>query len=60
MGVCPCISCEKRGCGKAHDTCPKYQDWVQMRAQAAARRIMQEDVTNAIVTARLRIRGKRR
>ena len=60
MGVCPCNKCPKRGCGKAHDTCPKYQGWVQKRAHAATRRIMQEDVTNAIVMARLRIRGKKR
>lgn len=55
----PCKKCDKSGCGKAHDTCPEYQEWVRVRALANARRYAHEDVTSAIVQARLRVRGKR-
>jgi len=57
---CPCKTCGKRGCGNAHDTCKEYQDWLQVRALANARRYAEEDVTNAIVKARLRAKRKRR
>ena len=35
---CPCKTCEKRGCGNAHDTCPQYQEWLRVRALANARK----------------------
>ena len=25
--ICPCKVCEKKGCGKLHDTCVPYQEW---------------------------------
>jgi len=58
--VCPCKACARKGCGNAHDTCTAYQDWVRERALANARRGADADVTNAIVAARLRIKGKKR
>ena len=57
---CPCKTCEKRGCGTAHDSCPEYKAWVRERALANARKYAHEDVTNAIVQARLRINGRKK
>ena len=28
---CPCIECEKKGCGTYHDICEPYQEYVKAR-----------------------------
>lgn len=57
---CPCISCEKKGCGVYHDICPDYKEWQKKRQSAATRRSFEADVTDATVKARLRVRGRKR
>jgi len=57
---CPCKTCEKQGCGTAHDTCANYQEWLQVRALANARKYSQADVEGAIVAARLRLRRRKK
>lgn len=29
--VCPCKDCERKGCGKYHDQCKPYLDFVKWR-----------------------------
>ena len=57
----PCQYCEKQGCGKAHDTCPDYLDFIKERAQANAERNKEAETVNAVLTAhRRRRKGGRR
>lgn len=54
--TCPCKGCEKAGCGAYHDTCPKYQEWVKEREKVASRRKAAQEVTDAVVRGKLRIK----
>jgi hypothetical protein len=60
MAVCPCKTCPRRGCGKAHDTCDKYKEWKLARERANARRGADAEITRAIISARLRIKREKR
>ena len=35
---CPCINCEKKGCGVYHDKCEKYQAFKRDSAAEAAKK----------------------
>ena len=35
---CPCINCEKKGCGAYHDKCEKYQAFKRDSAAEAKKR----------------------
>ena len=58
--ICPCKTCKRQGCGNYHDKCPEYKAWADEKAVAAARRGAEADITNAIVEAHLRRRGKKK
>ena len=55
---CPCVTCEKAGCGAYHDSCERYAEWRKEKDAAIARRNEQAEQTNYVIAARLRIRGK--
>ena len=29
--LCPCKDCEKKGCGKYHDVCEKYLEFIRQK-----------------------------
>lgn len=31
MDICPCIECDKQGCGPYHDICPDYQKFAKKK-----------------------------
>lgn len=30
---CPCVKCEKQGCGSYHDVCKNYTEWIKERKE---------------------------
>jgi hypothetical protein len=56
----PCKNCPRRGCGKEHDTCKAYQDFVRERAVANARRGAEHEITGAVIAGFERIRGAKK
>ena len=57
--VCPCKDCGKAGCGAYHDKCEKYKAWDEARQSAANRRQLSQDVTDAVVRGKLRIKRQK-
>ena len=57
--VCPCKGCEKAGCGAFHDHCDKYQAWVKKREESASRRALRQDVTDAVIRGKLRVKKQK-
>lgn len=41
--ICPCIKCEKAGCGAFHDICPKYTEWKVQKDEANRRKAADQD-----------------
>lgn len=57
--ICPCKGCDKAGCGAYHDECERYKEWDKSRQLAATRRQMSQDVTDAVVRGKLRIKKQK-
>ena len=41
--ICPCKKCEKKGCGRKHDSCESYQAWAAERAEINRRKKLETD-----------------
>ena len=37
---CPCIDCEKKGCGAYHDKCEPFKEWSRQNEESRKRRAM--------------------
>ena len=57
--ICPCKGCEKAGCGAYHDKCEDYKEWDNARQLAATRRQMSQDVTDAVIRGKLRVKKEK-
>lgn len=54
---CPCIACEKKGCGVYHDVCADYQKYVQARQKINERN--RQDAENRQISRDQEIKYRR-
>lgn len=42
--ICPCKTCDRKGCGSYHDSCEPYKEWAAANKEKNEKRKAEKDV----------------